>query len=642
MTSVRGELWEGVLPGVLRQLYVGRRTGVLSFVRGEERYGLRFRQGHILGAETGVRGRRLGEMLVREGRLSPADLDRALESMARDGKRLGAVLIDAGLLDVSGLEAVIAEHTHEVLEQVFSWTEGSYEFLDEPPDKVLDADITLRLSTGELILQAARGVRDPDIVRYNLGNIDRLLAVSADPLLRYQRISLGPADGYVLSRVDGALSAKQIIQISPLRPEDVQRSLFGLLSTGVLEYVGEEPEPAAPESPAPEPVTASVPPAASLSSEASERFPAPSAPREAEPPRSEVQPTMHEAGTPSREATPEEPSLTPSLVQPTPAEPSPPPREAVDDEPPPTQVWPTLAELGAPPPETAPDEPPPTQVWATLADLGMEAGQPAAPSPTPGSASPAPRLAPVETRRLEILEAYDGLDRTHFEVLAVPRDATEAQVREAYFRLARRFHPDVHHDTALSDLRDKLEEVFARLGEAYEVLCNPRMRASYERGLARREGTARGASPDARDEAERTAEAIRLGRASLAKERYWEAIRLLEPAILRAEGPLRQEARILLAHAYAKNPGWVKQGEEMLLAVLREQPENVNAWLELGRIYAGQGLRHRAQSALRRVLELQPGHDEARGLLAELGTEPTHPPNDARRGRARAQKKRPA
>jgi tetratricopeptide (TPR) repeat protein len=229
----------------------------------------------------------------------------------------------------------------------------------------------------------------------------------------------------------------------------------------------------------------------------------------------------------------------------------------------------------------------------------------------------------VDTRRLEVLEAHDGLgSRTHFEVLGVARDATEAQVREAYFRLAKRFHPDVHHDEALSDLRDHLEEIFTRLGEAYEVLCSPRIRASYERELAREEGTAtRSHEPfDPRRGEEEAAEAIRKGSESLARERYWEAIRLFESAIPRVEGAVKQEARVLLARAYAKNAGWVKQGEELLLAVLREQPDHVDALLQLGRIYKTQGLHGRAFRTLRRVLDLQPAHEEARGLLAELGT----------------------
>jgi len=116
------------------------------------------------------------------------------------------------------------------------------------------------------------------------------------------------------------------------------------------------------------------------------------------------------------------------------------------------------------------------------------------------------------------------------------------------------------------------------------------------------------------------AEAIERGIQSLAQERYWEAIRLFESAIPRAEGALRQQARILLARAYAKNPGWVKQGEELLLAVLKEEPDNLDALLQLGRIYKGQGLRSRALGTLRRALELDPAHAEARHLIGDLGS----------------------
>ena len=286
------------------------------------------------------------------------------------------------------------------------------------------------------------------------------------------------------------------------------------------------------------------------------------------------------------------------------------------DEMPATQVWPTLSELGVLPPAASSEEMPATQVWPTLDEFAGAGGT--VPS---GDSAPTQRLAPVDTRRLEILEAHDGLPfRTHFQVLGVPRDATEAQVREAYFRLAKRFHPDVHHDEALTDLRDKLEEIFTRLGEAYEALRSPRIRASYERELARQEGAVAPAVPtDPERERSAAAEAIERGSESLAQERHWEAIQLFESAIPRAEGALKQQARVLLARAYAKNPGWVKQGEELLLAVLKEQPEHLDALLQLGRIYRTQGLRSRALNTLRRVLELDPAQDEARSLISSLG-----------------------
>ena len=47
---MRGELWEGVLPGILRDLYVGRRTGRLTFTSGDEFRALHLRHGHMPGA----------------------------------------------------------------------------------------------------------------------------------------------------------------------------------------------------------------------------------------------------------------------------------------------------------------------------------------------------------------------------------------------------------------------------------------------------------------------------------------------------------------------------------------------------------------------------------------------------------------
>jgi DnaJ-domain-containing protein 1 len=671
MEAIEGPLWEGVLPGVLRELFVGRKTGVLSFRLKDERRSVRFRGGNIVSADSSVPEEWMGEMLVRQGRLSRDNLKRAVGFVLRDKRRLGVVLQELGFLDADGLEEAVGDHVKAVLGKVFSWSDGSYQFEEEPDDRMREGDVTLRLSTGELILEAARSVSDPDVVRFNLGDIDQVLALSNDPLLRFQRISLSPADGYVLSRVDGALTARELGMVIPLPEEQFHRSLFGLLSAGVVDLLPAPPKTRlAPAPGAAEPAAADVSPAdreatpveeAPPPADVAEATMAPSyedshvAPvPEAPPPgQSVVEQTMiipSPGELPDEMPSPGESAVEKTVVIPPPGQSAaektmimpppglsaaektvimPPPGLSAAEKtvimPPPAQSTARKTVIAPPPGESAAER---TMIMQPLRELPIGqtmamptlSSEPGGTPPELSDAEKTQKLPPVETRRLEVLEAYENLAaRTHFEVLGVPGGAKEAQVREAYFRLAKRFHPDVHHDPALSDLREQLEEIFGRLGEAYEVLCSPRLRARYEKLLAEQVAAPRAPVPRApEEEAALAAEAIEKGAASIAQERYSEAIQQLEPAISRARGEARSRGRVLLARAYAEHPNWVKQGEELLLSVLLEEPENDEALLLLGRIYAGLGLRSRSVATLGRVLDRHPGHEEARGLIKEI------------------------
>jgi hypothetical protein len=582
---VSGKVWEGVLPGVLRELYVGRKTGVLAFSRTDERRNVHFRSGHVIHADTSVREDRLGEVMVRHGLLSAEDLKKARGFVLRDNRRLGEVLIDLGLLDQRGLEAALKVHVSAVMAVVFAWPDGAYEFTEAPEqDGAEQGDAALLASTGDLILQATRAVKDPDVIRYNLGDIDRVLGLSSDPLLRFQNIALTPADGYVLSRVDGSLSAREVMSLIPLEPEDVQRSLFGLLAAGMVEYLEAR-------RPAPETVTGRK-----------KAGPAPP------PPLQVGRPATPVVGGDQPLDLSNDGVLPLILDDPLPV--------AAPDPPPP------------PPPRAAPPPPaPPPPSPAAAAPPG---------APPPAARPAAPAATAADARRNEIVEAFLGLKtRTHYEMLGVPRDANDSQIKEAYFRMAKRFHPDVHHDAALSDLRDKLEAVFIRLGEAYEVLRNSLLRASYERQLGPMQGPATQTAPTGDDPvhlARMAEESILRASKSVAEEKYWEAIQLLETSIPRVDGRIKQVGRILLARAYAKNPNWVKPAEELLQQVIHEDPRNVSAYFELAQIYKAGGLRSRTAAMLNKVLDLEPEHPEARHQLAAIDQETQPPPPSSEPG----------
>jgi molecular chaperone DnaJ len=65
-------------------------------------------------------------------------------------------------------------------------------------------------------------------------------------------------------------------------------------------------------------------------------------------------------------------------------------------------------------------------------------------------------------------------ERDYYEVLGVPRDASDADVKKAFRRLARELHPDVS-DSPDADSR------FREVAEAYEVLSDPARRETYDR-----------------------------------------------------------------------------------------------------------------------------------------------------------------
>ena len=123
---------------------------------------------------------------------------------------------------------------------------------------------------------------------------------------------------------------------------------------------------------------------------------------------------------------------------------------------------------------------------------------------------------------------------------------------------------------------------------------------------------------------------VRAARRHFEAERYWEAIQVLEPVLPHAEGATRSEARLLLAQSYLKNPRWKKRAEEMVLDLVRENPQFVAARLLLAEIYRSSGLHARARAAYQKVLALQPGNETATKGLAETEPSPKENPSPSR------------
>ncbi len=68
-----------------------------------------------------------------------------------------------------------------------------------------------------------------------------------------------------------------------------------------------------------------------------------------------------------------------------------------------------------------------------------------------------------------------GEKKDYYEILGVSRNATQEEIKEAYRRLARKYHPDMNPDN-----REEAREKFKEISEAYEVLSDPEKRRLYD------------------------------------------------------------------------------------------------------------------------------------------------------------------
>jgi hypothetical protein len=150
---------------------------------------------------------------------------------------LDDTLLRLGAIEASELDEARAGFVRLVVAGAFDAMDGEYSFERQPAGTRPPLP---GLATAEVILESVRRLGDPDVVRYALGDLDRVLVLSTDPRRLMPNATLRPADAYVMSRVNGALTGREVLGIVPLPREQAMRSLLALLCLGAVEYGASE------------------------------------------------------------------------------------------------------------------------------------------------------------------------------------------------------------------------------------------------------------------------------------------------------------------------------------------------------------------------------------------------------------------
>jgi hypothetical protein len=235
--SIQGSLSEASLPELLASISRSRETGVLNFHDMGRWKAIYFKEGQVVFATSNLQDDRLGEFLLKQGRITVRQFLEA-SKLIKPGKRLGAVLVDQDILSPDELFVAINQHVLEIVYSLFEWSRGEYEFIMK--DLSAEGPVSLDLSTEKVILEGIRRLRDFTRVYSGVGTVDTVLrhTAAADSLV--YKLELDEDESQILSLVNGRLKVEQVLTMSYLSNFETLRILCGLVAAGVLERGGVE------------------------------------------------------------------------------------------------------------------------------------------------------------------------------------------------------------------------------------------------------------------------------------------------------------------------------------------------------------------------------------------------------------------
>jgi curved DNA-binding protein CbpA len=223
----------------------------------------------------------------------------------------------------------------------------------------------------------------------------------------------------------------------------------------------------------------------------------------------------------------------------------------------------------------------------------------------------------------------------YYEVIELPPSADSSEIKEAYYAMARRYHPDRFHLKSGTKLHAEISSAFARVTQAYETLTNPSARATYDQTLQRTnefpvatkkaEAGANGGAADELDfdtdspvdtELDRADYHFREGVGALQQGRINAAIKHLSNAARLQPREARYRAHY--GRALAADDNTRRLAENEIQAAVKLAPNDVTFRTMLAELYFQLKFHRRARTELDRALAIDPRNATAHSLLRKL------------------------
>jgi len=237
-----GNIKDVGIPKILVYSNRRRKTGMLTVTTPAFTKKVYLHKGDVIFASSTDEDDRLGETLIKMGKISIEQYDRSVELLKQNGKRQGEILVELGFLTPQDLIWGVKYQVKDIIYSLFQLQDAEYEFKEAeiPSDEV----IKLKMSMGNLIYEAVKRIDNLNRIRKELPDMYAVLKLSTDPVSLFQDMVIGSLDKKMLFMIDGKKTVKELLDNSSMNSFQAMKTLYVLWSTGLVEEKKNEIEKA--------------------------------------------------------------------------------------------------------------------------------------------------------------------------------------------------------------------------------------------------------------------------------------------------------------------------------------------------------------------------------------------------------------
>jgi hypothetical protein len=234
--TFKGDLETINLPDILQVLNSARKTGALSIRRGAEEKRLYFKDGMLVFASSTDEREKLGNVLIREGLLTEAEVERAVRAQGLSGRSFGLSLVEQGSIPHDKMIAGLKQQARLIVANLFRWWGGEFEFREE--NLTWPEGVSVGFDIQGIVLEAATVVDEWNYVKKQLPELNAVLEITPAPAKAQGEVRFDEREWHIMSLVTGARSATEIAALSHLSDLEACTVMSRLCERGFVQPRG--------------------------------------------------------------------------------------------------------------------------------------------------------------------------------------------------------------------------------------------------------------------------------------------------------------------------------------------------------------------------------------------------------------------